>query len=372
MSECRLAFPLRAAAVGRRSKRHVALIFEGSSAELSLSTGISCHIAALLSRFAPPASGRAAPALWPPRNTCAAVGGGGARRSRERVCARARRRFFSARATTNPKLGTMGTPPPPLLAAARVARVSALQLRAPRAAGACAAPPPPLQQQLRARRLAAGLRRSVLLPLPARSKATARRCVRASALPDDVLDDVQRPVRGQARRYLPHEVLRAALQLSTRRLVDSKSAPRLWLSSAPLTALLTHNPALLRCARSEPVSRYRHEVVLNHHDAGGDADADARADADDHAVVAARRDMLAAQQRLLRLLDALEAAAPAVLRGSEDTKPSMRHLTERVGALAAFAAHVPDEAWAHPPETWTPRKSHRCVCVCSSRRLAPS
>ncbi len=71
------------------------------------------------------------------------------------------------------------------------------------------------------------------------------------------------------------------------------------------------------------------------------------------------------QRRLLRLLDAVEAAAPDVLCGSARTKrtaASVRALAQRTCTLAAFAAHVPDEAWVHAPETWTPRKSHGCVC----------
>jgi hypothetical protein len=246
-----------------------------------------------------------------------------------------------------------------LVAHARVARMSASWLRAPRAAGACAAPPPQqqLRTQLRTRQLASGVHRGVLLPLP-RGKAPARQPTRAASLPDDVLQDVQLPPHRQKRAYLPHEMLRAAVQLSDAAR-GGKNTLHMRVSSDHAAPLLLGCKALLPC--HSRAANYGVDVVFEatHHSGNGAS----QGDDSSAAPTPLMHDVAAAQKRLLRLLDALEAAAPEVLSGSKDKKPSLHHLTERVGALAAFAAHVPDEAWAQPPETWTPRKKDRCARV---------
>jgi hypothetical protein len=246
-----------------------------------------------------------------------------------------------------------------LVAHARAARMSASWLRAPRVAGARAAPPPPqqLRTQLRTRQLASGVHRAVLLPLP-RGRAPARQPARAASLPDDVLQDMQLPPHRQKRAYLPHEMLRAAVQLSDAAR-GGKNTLHMRVSVDHAAPLLLGCKALLLChsrAANDGV-----DVVLEatHHSGNGAS----QGDDSSAAPTPLMHDVAAAQTRLLRLLDALEAAAPAILRGSEDKKPSLHHLTERVGALAAFAAHVPDDAWVNAPETWTPHKKHRCARV---------
>ncbi len=256
---------------------------------------------------------------------------------------------------------TLGAAPPPLPAAARVACMSALQLRAPRAAGACATLPP--LQQLRTRRLAKGF-----VALPPRGKATARRAARAGSLPDSVLEDLQRPAREQARAYLPHEVLRAAVQLSVA--ARGGKAARLCLSNFHVNDLLTR---LTRCTAPLPCAH--HDWTSSGVDVVFEAmhrakDGDALQKSDSSPAPMPLHNVPAAQRRLLRLLDALESAAPAVLCGNDEENTSdqdrtprhyymAEHATERAGALVAFAAHVPDDVWLQPPETWTPCESHR-------------
>jgi hypothetical protein len=243
----------------------------------------------------------------------------------------------------------------PPAAAARTVCVRKPQLRATRAAGACAAP----QQQLRARRLA-GFRRSAFLL--ARGKASALQPVRAGSLPDDVLENMQRPLDFQKREYLPHEVVRAVLQLPEDPTRTREACVH--VSSFPMASLLTNHPKLLPYALFDS-SRYSNTYykIIVPATQGHDASCTDRPWAKPPDEVAAAR------RRLLRLMDALEAAAPAILCGSKIAKPSLRRLTEeRLRALAAFATLVPDEAWAQPPETWTPHASDMCA---RSRRLAP-
>jgi hypothetical protein len=227
-------------------------------------------------------------------------------------------------------------------------------LRAPRAAGACAAP----QQQLRARGLAAFRRSASLL---ARSKATARQPVRAGSLPDDVLEDMQRPLDFQKREYLPHEVVRAVLQLSEDPTRTHEAHVRVCVSSFAMASLLTENVALLPCTRFDSgLFGDTYEITVQ--------TTKLVASRTDCPVMKPADEGAAARRRLLRLMDALEAAAPAMLCGSKVAKPSLRRLTEeRLRALAAFAALVPDDAWVQPPETWKPHASDMCA---RSRRLA--
>jgi hypothetical protein len=96
-------------------------------------------------------------------------------------------------------------------------------------------------------------------------------------------------------------------------------------------------------------------------------------------------DAAAAQQRLLLLLDALQAACPAVLRGTHGAaiapdalsgdlalrkclRSSMHHCLRRLDALATFAELVPAGEWAQPPHTWRPSKSKRCDAHLASHR----
>jgi hypothetical protein len=241
-------------------------------------------------------------------------------------------------------------PPLPLPAAARVVRIGALQLRTPRSAAACAAPAPPLQL-LRSTRLLAGRRRGV--SRPPRGAASARQCVRASALSDDVLEDLQRAPEHRTREYLPHELLRAAVQISDGMSHGGK-AQQLRVSSYE-AALLMRCTALLACKYLHSTGRH-HVVWL---EAMHNTDA-----LHSDGSPALPGDLPAARARLLRLMDALEAAAPAVLRGTSGkigTKPSPSHLAKRAETLASFAAHVPDSAWANAPETWEPPVPRRCV-----------
>jgi hypothetical protein len=249
----------------------------------------------------------------------------------------------------------------PLLLQPPAARATRVRTPLP-ARCARAAPPPP---QLRARRLLFSVHRSASLRPPPRRAAPSR--TRCSALSDDALADVQRWPEAQARAYAPHELLRAALQLSdgaARRDVSYLHAP-----SLPAAALLTRCAPALRWAELQKRGHGRHRVVLdtprcdNNNDHAGALRAD-----DGSAAPAPPDEGAAARGRLLCLLDALEAAAPEVLRGRQNNanatkQPSVHQLTERVGTLAAFAAHVSDEAWAQPPETWTPHKKHRCARV---------
>jgi hypothetical protein len=218
-------------------------------------------------------------------------------------------------------------------AARAVCTRTPLQLRAP--------------LQLPAHRLAVGLRRSA--SLPPRSTASVRTRVRAGSLPDDVLADVQRPVNEQARKYAPHELLRAALQLSD--VAHRGAAHQLHVRSAPLAILLLQGNAPHWPSGAWRYFEHagRRDLVMHaawHHD-------------DEPQLYEAA----AARRRLLRLLDAAEAVAPSILRGKTGHKKplSKQRVIERVGALAAFAMHVPDEAWAQPPETWTPPAAQRCA-----------
>jgi hypothetical protein len=136
------------------------------------------------------------------------------------------------------------------------------------------------------------------------------------------------------------------------------------MSSRHVAELLTGCTALLPCTHAAAADGGVAVVFQATHEPKGKGDASQMSNV--HSSAAPKplaADVAAAQTRLLRLMDALEAAAPAILRGSEDKKPSLHHLTERAGTLAAFAAHVPEETWAQPPETWSPHKKHRCARV---------
>jgi hypothetical protein len=244
--------------------------------------------------------------------------------------------------------------------------------------GARAAPLP--LPQLRARRVrgVGALRRG--------AAAAASQPVRASKLPDGILADLQRgPGRGGAGgkpAYLPHEVLRATMQLVETR-SDNDAPTPVHTSCEPMAALLAHSPALFGCGAAEVRHTHAHCYVVT---LEGNNERDARSASQiagaDTAVAALppqprtrREEAAPAQRRLLRLLDAVETAAPDVLCGSARTKrtaASMRALARRTCTLAAFAAHVPDDAWVHAPETWTPRKSHGCVCAAATNEEPPT
>jgi hypothetical protein len=246
------------------------------------------------------------------------------------------------------------------------AAVHAARVRTPLPARRARAAPLPPPQQLR--RLSFVLHRSASLRLPRRATPARLRC-RCSALSDDDLAAVQCWPEAQARAYAPHELLRAAVQLTDG--AARRNASYLHAAALPVAALLTRCAPALRWAELQKRGHGRHRVVLDTprcDNNDNDADTDAARTEDGDAVPAPLDEGAAARRRLLRLLDALEAAAPAVLRGSQNKdnanatkRASVHQLTERVGTLAMFAVHVPDEAWAQPPETWTPRKSHRCA-----------
>ncbi len=281
---------------------------------------------------------------------------------------------------------------PPLQTAACVsACVRAPLQRVSRAAIARAGP-----LHLQQRRLADGLRRRAALP--ARGKAPWRRCVRASAQDGNALEDLKLLPCEWKREYLPHEQLRAALALDES--CSANDAPtRMYVSCKRIAALLAR-PALLGRGAEEvrffkaPRFDKRHRGYMfvlggdDRHvsnrlaarggsltDALGVTAAGLQTRASDAIFRAAgnaagststhiirREEVAPARRRLLRLLDAVEAAAPEVLRGGACVarpSTSMYYAAQRTCALATFAAHVPDEAWANAPETWTPRKSDR-------------
>jgi hypothetical protein len=182
-------------------------------------------------------------------------------------------------------------------------------------------------------------------------------------LPDDVMEDLQHPPEHRKRDYLPHELLRAAVQLSD--LARRGKAAQLRVPPYHADMLLMGCTALLPCTHSRDANGWLVVLLESTQQEGAEA---SQGGCCSRAAPTPLYGVAAAQRRLLRLMEALEAAAPAVLHGGgKNTAASLHHLTDRAGALAAFAAYVPDDAWAHPPETWTPHKSHRCV-VCSSSR----
>jgi hypothetical protein len=150
-----------------------------------------------------------------------------------------------------------------------------------------------------------------------------------------------------SRPFFSDEVLRSAL------LLDAAGEP------VPAT--------FLQCKRLERL--LRHHTLLQRAPAG-DADA---------LHVAASVDAAGAQQRMLRVLAALEAACPAVLRGEagnasiptqlQKKHGSQKHCFRRLGTLAAFAEAVPESAWAQLPETWQPDADKRCVAFDLSRHF---
>jgi hypothetical protein len=40
---------------------------------------------------------------------------------------------------------------------------------------------------------------------------------------------------------------------------------------------------------------------------------------------------------------------------------TLKHCFRRLDTLAAFAAHAPESAWVHAPETWQPPACRKCV-----------
>jgi hypothetical protein len=278
----------------------------------------------------------------------------------------------------------MGAAPSPLLppARARTSRMHALCACAVRTLGARAAPLPP--PQLRARQPSDSC--VLLLRCPRRlsrrgDAAAPLQRVRAGSVPDDILTSLQRgpPERGDT--YLPHDVLRAAIQLDemTRSRNSHAAAPPacLYVACERTAALLARNPALLRVgAGGAHVQRTRarcYKFTLDGRRGSASQEAASAAVAPPPATLPREEEVTAARKRLLRLLEAVEAAAPEVLRGSARTKrttTSMQAITLRTCALAAFAAHVPDEAWVNAPDTWTPRKSHRRARCCEAPCLA--
>jgi hypothetical protein len=176
-----------------------------------------------------------------------------------------------------------------------------------------------------------------------RSRAGAARLRHCEALSAVEPYDIRRAPDQQARLCFPDEVLRAALRLSA----ADEDLP----------------PSFFRCTRTAQLLRTAAP------DAAGVAPAAA-----------------ALRARLLRLLDALEAACPAVLRGADGAaiesdallapernkallkriQASMHHCFRRVNAVATFAACVPDSDWAQPPEMWRPSSSTKCAC-CDAR-----
>jgi hypothetical protein len=171
-----------------------------------------------------------------------------------------------------------------------------------------------------------------------RPRAGATRLRHCAALNAVEPYDVRRAPDQQARLVFPDEVLRIALQLF--------AADEEFPSS------------FFRCTRTAQLLRAAAP------DAAGDAPAAA-----------------ALRARLLRLLDALQAACPAVLRGADGAaiesdallapernkallkriQSTMHHCFRRVNALATFAACVPDSDWTQPPEMWRPSSSTKCA-----------
>jgi hypothetical protein len=177
-------------------------------------------------------------------------------------------------------------------------------------------------------------------------------------LPDALLRDMLRGPEQRQRRYAPHELLRAAVELD-----EQGGGYELVVCNNLANILYEHRIGLMRqdchVPLTPPIDFERLTLLLPPSSAGSDASRAA--------------DVASAQQRLLRLLAALEAACPAVLRGrssdvagaasglGERTKQS--HIYRRLDTLAAFAVHVRDCSWANAPETWRPPRGKRCVRV---------
>lgn len=225
---------------------------------------------------------------------------------------------------------------PPLQLNTQAARARALRLYALDAFGSTPMPP-----SLPCARRVHGARRGV--PRVLSFSALQPRAGRPGK---QMLTDMQ---RNPAERpsYLPHEVLRAAIELDEERSDAKGDAPTmLYVTCERTVALLAGNLALTGC-RAANVRREgaRCYVLTLQHD---DNDSKRR-----KAAAPARR-------RLLRLLNAVEAIAPEMLRGRKHMRGVAATLL-RTCALSAFAAHVPECEWEQPPETWTPHRSHRCV-----------
>jgi hypothetical protein len=159
--------------------------------------------------------------------------------------------------------------------------------------------------------------------------------------------DVARAPCEQSRLYFPDEVLRSALQLDA----SGETVPGTVLHCRRMKRLLQRHP-LLQCSSAD-ADAPRHDVASSPDVAAG------------------------AQQRLLRLLAALEAACPTILRGAagaastaealaapknaQGVQHTLKHCFRRLDTLATFVAHVPESAWVHAPETWQPPACRKCV-----------
>jgi hypothetical protein len=194
-----------------------------------------------------------------------------------------------------------------------------------------------------------------------------RMCIVASAppppprLPDTVLQDVLRAPEQRQRRYQPHELLRAAVELDARgggcKLMVCESLSSLLTS---YTGLFHENCGVLLNAGFLDRERLHLLVLPPSTDASRTAD------------------VAAAQLRLLRLLATLEEHCPLVLHGCSrrangassvrGQRSKQSHIYRRLHTLVAFAAHVPDSSWANAPETWRPPRGKRRV---HALRLAP-
>jgi hypothetical protein len=177
-----------------------------------------------------------------------------------------------------------------------------------------------------------------------------RRCV---ALSGDDSFDVNRAPEQQNPLFFPDEALRAALKQ------DAAGQRVSGTLEYGCTQLLRRHGALLQHAQGTAANS-----------------------------ISQTCDAAAAQQRLLLLLDALQAACPAVLRGTHGAaiapdalsgdlalrkclRSSMHHCLRRLGTLATFAELVPAGEWAQPPHTWRPSKSKRCDAHLASHPSRP-
>jgi hypothetical protein len=227
------------------------------------------------------------------------------------------------------------------------------RLRAPhaRAARACKAP---VRKAFRTvGRFFRELSRSAASLSPDAAAASAAQLARSSAQCDAVCQDVQLPPWQRAREYLPHELLRCALHIDASR---GSEPAYLYDSETDMARLLVCNShGLLKCTLVEGTNTYGYKLALEDMPQGGHA-----SQAAETASVPPLWDGVnAARERLLRLFDAVDALVPDML--DPRFALELRDLAQHAGALAAFAAYVPDSAWVHAPETWRPLGSARCV-----------
>jgi hypothetical protein len=271
-------------------------------------------------------------------------------------------------------------PPLPPPAHARAARMHAPRAHTTTGAlGARAASLPP--PQLRAHRLSGTRLRCCPRLLSRRSGAAAAPLQRAHAgsLPADILTSLQSE-RENTRAYLPHDVLRAAIQLDEACSSVAAGAPptRLYISCERTAALLARNPALLGGAIAEVVRRTRRRGYV--FTLGGGATSASQAAGvvsggealPPPSRTASREEVAAARRRLLRLLDAVEANAPEVLRGLADSKRTAERTVRARGVCGARAgqrvgARARDvEATQVARVCARAREKRRFCCLCAS------